>query len=58
MVDKEDTHFSEGIHFAEYKAYHENEPFVKRVYENDDKNWLLVKLDNGRFDIAKNVWTD
>lgn len=58
MVDKEDASFSKGMHFAEYKAYHENEPFVKRVYEDDDKNWLLVKLNNGRFDIAKNVWTD
>lgn len=55
MVDKEEASFSKGMHFAEYKAYHENEPFVKRVYEDDDKNWLLVKLNNGRFDIAKYV---
>lgn len=58
LVDEEDTRFGEGLHFTEYKAYRENEPFVKRIYEDGDKNWLLVKLDNGRFDIAKNVWVD
>ena len=58
MVDEDDTRFGEGLHFTEYKAYREEEPHVKRIYENEDKNWLLVKLDNGRFDIAKNVWVD
>ena len=58
MVDEEDTRFGEGLHFTEYKAYREEEPYVKRIYENEDKNWLLVQLDNGRFDIAKNVWVD
>jgi hypothetical protein len=59
MVDEDDSCFvDKGLHFIEYKAYHEGEPSIKRVYENDDKNWLLVQLDNGRFDIAKNVWVD
>jgi len=58
LVDKDDLHFGKGLHFIEYKASHEGEPAVKRIYENDDKNWLLVQLDNGKFDIAKNVWTD
>ena len=58
MIDEEDAHFGEGLHFTEYKAYHEGEPSMKRMYEDDDKNWLLVKLDNGRFDIAKNIWVD
>lgn len=58
MIDKEDSHFGEGLHFMEYKAYRKGEPNVKRIYENNDKNWMLVQLDNGRFDIAKNVWVD
>lgn len=58
LVDEDDLHFGEGLHFTEYNAYHEGEPITKRVYENEDKNWLLVQLDNGRFDIAKNVWVD
>jgi hypothetical protein len=58
MVDEDDIRFGKDLHFTEYKAYHENEPHVKRPYENDDKNWFLVQLDNGRLDIAKNVWTD
>lgn len=58
MVDKDDSDFGGKLHFIEYKAYHEGEPATKRVYQNDDKNWLLAQLDNGRFDIAKNVWAD
>lgn len=58
LVDEDDTHFGEGLHFTEYKAYRGGEPVVKNVYENEDKNWLLVQLANGRLDIAKNVWTD
>lgn len=57
LVDKEDEKYG-NIHFPEYKSYREGEPSVKRIYENDDKNWLLVQLDNGRLDIAKNVWAD
>lgn len=57
LVDKEDEKYG-NIHFPEYKAYHEGEPSTKRVYEDDNKNWMLVQLGNGRFDIAKNVWTD
>lgn len=57
MVDKDDEIYGK-LHFTEYKAYHEGEPSIKRIYEDDDKNWLLVQLDNGRFDIAKNVWID
>ena len=57
MVDKEDTDFG-NLHYIEYKAYHTGEPSVKRVYEDNDKNWMLVQLENGRFDIAKNVWLD
>ena len=58
MVDKEDSSFGKGIHYIEYKAYHEGEPSVKRIYEDNDKNWMLVQLENGRFDVAKNVWLD
>lgn len=58
MVDEDDIHFGKGLRFPEYEAYHEGEPSIKRIYENDDKNWLLVQLDDGRFDIAKNVWVD
>ena len=57
MVDKEDTDFGK-LHYIEYKAYNTGEPSVKRVYEDNDKNWMLVQLENGRFDIAKNVWLD
>lgn len=57
LVDKEDKKYG-NIHFPEYKSYREGTPAVKRIYEDNDKNWLLVQLDNGRFDIAKNVWTD
>ena len=58
MIDKEDSHFGGGLHFTEYKAYRKGEPNVKRIYEDNDKNWMLVQLDNGRFDVAKNVWLD
>jgi|GEM_PF-2284523 len=59
MVGEDDSDFVDScLHFIEYKAYHEGEPSIKRLYENDDKNWLLVQLDDGRFDIAKNVWVD
>ena len=58
MVDKEDSSFGKGIHYIEYKAYHEGEPSVKRIYEDNDKNWMLVQLKNGKFDVAKNVWLD
>ena len=58
MIDKDDSHFGDDLYFIEHKAYHECEPSIKRIYENDDKNWMLVQLDNGKLDIAKNVWTD
>ena len=58
MVDKEDSSFGKDIHYTEYKAYHTGEPSLKRIYEDNDKNWMLVQLENGRFDVAKNVWLD
>lgn len=58
LVDEDDSDFNKGLPFIEYKAYREDEPSTKEVYEDDNKNWLLVQLDNGRLDIAKNVWTD
>ena len=57
LVDKDDS-LAEGLHFIEYKAYHEIPPAVSRVYEDAGKNWLLVQLADGRFDIAKYVLLD
>ena len=57
LVDKDDS-LAEGLHFTEYKAYHESPSAVSRVYEDNSKNWLLVQLADGRFDIAKYVLTD
>ena len=59
LVDKDDSHFvNNSLHFIEHKAYHEGEPSIKRIYGNNDKNWMLVQLNDGRLDIAKNVWTN
>ena len=57
MVDEDDLHFGKGLHFIEYNAYHEGKPAVE-VDENNSKNWMLVQLDDGKIDIAKNVWAD
>lgn len=57
LVDKDDS-LAKGLHFIEYNASHESPPTVSRVYEDGNKNWLLVQLADGRFDIAKYVFTD
>ena len=57
MIDEDDLHFGKGLHFIEYNAYHEGKPAVE-AYENNSKNWMLVQLDDGKLDIAKNVWAD
>lgn len=57
MVDEDDLHFGKGLHFIEYNAYHEGKPAVIEEYEKNG-NWMLVQLDDGKLDIAKNVWAN